>query len=65
MHILLDGQSVEVQGSASRPYVLKNVGGIFSCSCPGGAFNPYRSSAELADIFATCVVMLLRKSESV
>lgn len=29
-----DGQSVEVQGSAKAPYVLKNVGGIYSCSCP-------------------------------
>src|SRR5947208_15816586 len=31
---LLDGQSVEVQGSARRPYILNNVGGIYSCSCP-------------------------------
>jgi DNA ligase 1 len=31
---LLDGQSVEVQGSASRPYTLKNIGGVYSCSCP-------------------------------
>lgn len=31
---LRDGESVEVNGSASRPYVLKNSGGIFSCSCP-------------------------------
>lgn len=31
---LLDGQSVEIQGSASRPYVLKNIGGVYSCSCP-------------------------------
>ena len=31
---LLDGQSVEVQGSAARPYVLKNIGGVYSCSCP-------------------------------
>ncbi|MBI3866049.1 MAG: DNA ligase [Planctomycetia bacterium] len=31
---LQDGASVEVQGSASRPYVLKNVGGVYSCSCP-------------------------------
>ena len=36
---LLDGQSVEVQGSASRPYLLKNVGGVFSCSCPGWRFQ--------------------------
>jgi DNA ligase-1 len=31
---LIDGQSVEVQGSAAKPYVLKNVGGVYSCSCP-------------------------------
>src|SRR5437588_6873402 len=31
---LSDGQSVEMQGSGSRPYVLKNVGGVYSCSCP-------------------------------
>src|SRR5437660_8957567 len=31
---LSDGESVEMRGSASRPYVLKNVGGVYSCSCP-------------------------------
>ncbi len=31
---LSDGASVEIQGSATRPYVLKNVGGVYSCSCP-------------------------------
>lgn len=31
---LLDGQSVEIKGSAAKPYVLKNVGGVYSCSCP-------------------------------
>ncbi len=31
---LFDGRSVEVQGSAARPYLLKNTGGVFSCSCP-------------------------------
>ena len=31
---LRDGESVEIQGSASRPYVLKNVAGVFSCTCP-------------------------------
>jgi DNA ligase len=32
---LQDGESVEMAGSASRPYVLKNVGGVYSCSLPG------------------------------
>src|SRR5438874_8864236 len=31
---LKDGESVEMQGSGSRPYVLKNIGGVYSCSCP-------------------------------
>src|SRR5262249_11455916 len=31
---LNDGQSVELQGSGSRPYILKNVGGVYSCTCP-------------------------------
>src|SRR5881394_1451724 len=31
---LQDGESVEMQGASSRPYMLKNVGGVYSCSCP-------------------------------
>jgi len=31
---LRDGESTEMPGSGSRPYVLKNVGGVYSCSCP-------------------------------
>jgi DNA ligase-1 len=31
---LRDGESVEMQGSGTRPYVLKNVGGVYSCTCP-------------------------------
>src|SRR5271157_5806314 len=31
---LADGESVEMKGSGSKPYVLKNVGGVYSCSCP-------------------------------
>src|SRR6476659_9210470 len=31
---LQDGESVEMQGSGSKPYVLKNVGGVYSCTCP-------------------------------
>src|ERR1700754_1773180 len=31
---IADGESVEVQGSGSKPYVLRNVGGVYSCSCP-------------------------------
>jgi len=31
---LRDGELVEIQGSARLPYVLKNVAGVYSCSCP-------------------------------
>ena len=31
---LQDGESVEMQGSGRLPYVLKNVGGAYSCNCP-------------------------------
>src|SRR5437870_13642117 len=31
---LNDGESIEMKGSGSRPYVLKNVGGVYSCTCP-------------------------------
>ncbi len=31
---LQDGQTAEIQGSGVKPYVLKNVGGVYSCSCP-------------------------------
>src|SRR5436190_16046334 len=31
---LYDGESVEMTGSGPKPYVLKNVGGVYSCTCP-------------------------------
>jgi DNA ligase 1 len=31
---LADGQSIQVQGSGSSVYTIKNVGGVYSCSCP-------------------------------
>lgn len=43
--MLLPGQSTEIQGSGSKPYVIKNHDGIvWSCTCPGwknckGALN--------------------------
>ena len=30
---LEDGQS-QMRGSGAKPYVLKNMGGVYSCSCP-------------------------------
>jgi DNA ligase-1 len=34
MSDLKDGESTLMQGSGSKPYELKNVGGVYSCSCP-------------------------------
>ena len=31
---IADGQTLEVQGSGSKPYLLKHTGGVYSCSCP-------------------------------
>src|SRR6478672_11927691 len=31
---LADGQSLEMKGSGAQPYVLKNTGGVYSCTCP-------------------------------
>lgn len=31
---LKDGESIDIQGSASKPYQVKNVAGVYSCSCP-------------------------------
>jgi len=31
---LEDGESTEMKGSGAKPYVLKNTGGVYSCSCP-------------------------------
>src|SRR5262245_43693244 len=31
---LADGESVEMKGSGRTPYVLKNTGGVYSCTCP-------------------------------
>jgi DNA ligase 1 len=31
---LADGESTFMQGSGAKPYELKNVGGVYSCSCP-------------------------------
>ena len=31
---LQEGESIQVQGSAKRPYEIKNYAGIYPCSCP-------------------------------
>ncbi|MBW3542372.1 MAG: DNA ligase [Planctomycetes bacterium] len=34
MSDLADGESIEIQGSARKPYIVKNTGGVYSCTCP-------------------------------
>jgi DNA ligase-1 len=43
-----DGDTTEVQGSGAKPYTLKNVGGVLSCSCPA-----WRNQSAKIDI-RTC-----------
>jgi DNA ligase-1 len=31
---LCDGETAEIKGSGAKPYQLKNVGGVYSCTCP-------------------------------
>ena len=31
---LADGESTEVWGSGAKPYVIKNTGGVYACTCP-------------------------------
>jgi DNA ligase-1 len=31
---LADGETVEFKGSAAQPYILRNSGGVYSCTCP-------------------------------
>ncbi len=35
--MLIEGQPVEMSGSGKVPYILKNVGGVLSCTCPAWA----------------------------
>jgi len=37
-----DADSIEIQGSGAKPYVLKNTGGIYSHSVPPGEINRSR-----------------------
>jgi DNA ligase-1 len=34
MSDLDDGEMVEMKGSSAKPYILRNVGGVYSCTCP-------------------------------
>lgn len=36
---LLDGETHEMWGSGAKPYILKNIGGVYSCTCPAWRFQ--------------------------
>src|ERR1700733_13310199 len=46
-----DGERVEIQGSAAAPYILTNVGGGLSCTCPAwrNQSTPGRSSSAASE----------------
>ncbi|MCE9565641.1 MAG: DNA ligase [Planctomycetes bacterium] len=43
---LADGQTYEMQGSGKNPYRLKNVGGVYSCTCPAWCNQNLPSNAR-------------------
>ena len=51
---LQDGESVEIKGSAAKPYIIKNVGGVYSCSCPAWRNQSLRH--RTADLQASAAV---------
>ena len=52
---LIEGQPQYIQGSGAKPYELKNVGGVYSCSCPAwrnqGAAIDRRTCKHLKQFF--------------
>ena len=43
---LENGQTYEMQGSGKNPYIIKNVGGVYSCSCPAWRNQSLPSNAR-------------------
>lgn len=43
---LADGQTFEMQGSGKNPYRIKNVGGVYSCTCPAWCNQSLPSNAR-------------------
>ena len=43
---LADGESAQMQGSGSKPYELKNTGGVYSCTCPAWCNQSLPSNAR-------------------
>ena len=51
-----------MQGSGGKPYVLKNVGGVYSCTCPAWRNSRSPSSAAPASTCASCAATPTEKS---
>jgi DNA ligase 1 len=45
---LRDGESTEMKGSGAKPYVLKNVGGVYLAPAPPGGTRATRSNGAPA-----------------
>jgi len=43
---LADGETTEMKGSGKNPYRLKNVGGVYSCTCPAWCNQSLPSNAR-------------------
>ena len=43
---LENGQTYEMQGSGKNPYRIKNVGGVYSCTCPAWCNQSLPSNAR-------------------
>lgn len=54
---LADGESTEMKGSGKKPYVLKNTGGVYSCSCPA-----WRNQSNSIDL-RTCKHIIKLRGE--
>ncbi len=44
---LSDRQSAEIQGSGTKPYIITNTGGVYSCTCPVWRNQSAKDSAGL------------------
>lgn len=54
---LVDGESTEMKGSGKKPYILKNTGGVYSCSCPA-----WRNQSNSIDL-RTCKHLIKLRGE--
>ena len=56
---LSNGETIDVQGSGSNIYTIKNVGGVYSCSCPA-----WRNQSKPIDL-RTCKHIIRLRGEKI